>query len=139
MTRRGTSGRLELTTPTRSREALTGSARALRYGAAGVLIVAGVACGALVPGTAGGTVATVLIGLGLVVAVSLVFYEVGLTEDRDRAQRSEGPGADSRPPNVPGTPRDAQDSPPAHGRGAPSDASHSGWPRRARRPRRRGE
>jgi hypothetical protein len=49
----------------------------------------GVACGVLIPGTAGGTAATVLVGIGLVGVVSLIFYEVGLTEDRDRAARRE--------------------------------------------------
>jgi hypothetical protein len=57
----------------------------VRYGASVAVALVGVACGALIPGTAGGTAATVLVGLGLVGIVSLVFYEVGLTEDRDRA------------------------------------------------------
>ncbi len=64
--------------------------RIIRYGAAAVLVIAGVACGALLSGTAGGTLATVLIGIGLVLAVGLVFYEVGLSEDRDRAEHPPG-------------------------------------------------
>jgi hypothetical protein len=59
--------------------------RIVRYGASIAVALVGVACGALIPGTAGGTAATVLVGMGLVGIVSLVFYEVGLTEDRDRA------------------------------------------------------
>ena len=58
--------------------------RIVRYGASIAVALVGVVCGAVIPGTAGGTAATVLIGLGLVGIVSLVFYEVGLTEDRDR-------------------------------------------------------
>jgi hypothetical protein len=60
----------------------------VRYGASIAVALVGVACGALIPGVAGGTAATVLVGLGLVGIVSLVFYEVGLTEDRDRAAES---------------------------------------------------
>jgi hypothetical protein len=58
--------------------------RTIRYGASIAVALVGVACGALIPGTAGGTAATVLVGIGLVGVVSLLFYEVGLTEDRDR-------------------------------------------------------
>ena len=82
------------------------------------MALVGVACGATIPGTAGGTAATVLVGIGLVGIVSLIFYEVGLTEDRDRASAAgrdavakEGPRAasdaahdDSEPPQPPGTP-----------------------------------
>jgi hypothetical protein len=60
--------------------------RALRYGASIAVALIGVACGALIPGSAGGTAATVLVGIGLVGVVSLIFYEVGLTEDRERAR-----------------------------------------------------
>ena len=63
--------------------------RTLRYGASIAVALVGVACGALIPGTAGGTAATVLVGIGLVGVVSLLFYEVGLTEDRDR-ERARG-------------------------------------------------
>jgi hypothetical protein len=62
--------------------------RTLRYGASIAVALVGVACGAFIPGTAGGTAATVLVGLGLVGVVSLIFYEVGLTEDRDRAREA---------------------------------------------------
>jgi hypothetical protein len=62
-------------------------ARTLRYGAAIAVALVGVGCGALIPGSAGGTAATVLVGIGLVGIVSLIFYEVGLTEDRERAEQ----------------------------------------------------
>ena len=75
--------------------------RALRYGACLILVLAGLACGAAVPGSAGGTICTGLVGVGLVVAMSLIFHEVGLSEDRERAQREPsapetGPGAGRR-------------------------------------------
>src|ERR1700749_4140612 len=63
---------------------MTRRTRALRYGASIAVALVGVVCGATIPGTAGGTAATVLVGIGLVGVVSLIFYEVGLTEDRDR-------------------------------------------------------
>lgn len=70
--------------------------RRWRYGACVSVVIAGAACGALIPGTAGGTAATVLVGIGLVGIISLLFYEVGLTEDRElaRSARPPGPGTD---------------------------------------------
>jgi hypothetical protein len=81
--------------------------RTLRYGASIAVALVGVVCGVLIPGSAGGTAATILVGLGLVGVVSLMFYEVGLTEDRDRAARARRAGAeqeDQRPPRDPGSP-----------------------------------
>jgi hypothetical protein len=76
---------------------LTRRWRGLRYGAAVGLALVGVACGATIPGAVGGTLATGLIGVGLVGVLSLVFYEVGLSEDRDRAARRRP----TRPPEPP--------------------------------------
>jgi hypothetical protein len=82
---------------------MTRRTRTVRYGACIVAVLAGIACGAIIPGSAGGTAATVLVGIGLVGVISLVFYEVGLTEDRDRAARPGTPeGAESAA--QPGTP-----------------------------------
>jgi hypothetical protein len=81
---------------------LTRRWRTRRYGAAIALTVVGVACGATIPGTLGGTLATALIGIGLVGVVSLVFYEVGLSEDRDRAARRPPDDAPA-PPEHPGS------------------------------------
>ena len=67
---------------------MTRRTRALRYGASVVVVLVGIACGAIIPGSAGGTAATVLVGIGFVGIVSLLFYEVGLTEDRDRAAQT---------------------------------------------------
>ncbi|HEX4010645.1 MAG TPA: hypothetical protein VHX62_11575 [Solirubrobacteraceae bacterium] len=60
------------------------SKRALRYWGAIVVVVIGVICGATIPGTLGGTICTAIVGVGLIAIVSMVFYDVGLTEDRDR-------------------------------------------------------
>jgi hypothetical protein len=88
--------------------------RLLAFGAAAVIVVAGLVCAAFVPGVLGGALATALIGIGLVLATSLVFFEIGLSEDRDRELEEEdsrgraapGAGADrgphrTRPPEQP--------------------------------------
>lgn len=74
------------------------------FGAAATLVVAGVLCAILVPGLLGQVLTTVLMSLGLGGAVLLVFFEVGLSEDRalereriERERRS--------PPPRPATPR----------------------------------
>ena len=63
--------------------------RILSYGAAGVLVVAGALCAALVGGVAGTVLTIVLLSLGLGGAVVLFFLEVGLSEDQDRAREQE--------------------------------------------------
>jgi len=68
---------------------VTARTRNLSFGAAAVLIVAGILCAALLDGTAAGVVAIALIGVGGVVAVALVFLAVGLSEDRERAAEEE--------------------------------------------------
>lgn len=73
-------------TPSSPEDNLKPSARALRYAAAIAVVVVGILCGAIIPGTLGGTICTAVVGIGLVAVVSLVFYDVGLTEDRDRAR-----------------------------------------------------
>jgi fatty acid desaturase len=60
--------------------------RIIWFGGAGVLVLAGIGAAIAVGGTFGQVLALVLIGLGLVLATALVFYEVGLSEDRERAQ-----------------------------------------------------
>ena len=86
------------------------------------MALVGVACGALIPGSAGGTAATVLVGIGLVGVVSLIFYEVGLTEDRERArQRGTGEGSE-RPPREPGSGEGSERPPRQRG----SDDEHQG-------------
>jgi hypothetical protein len=63
---------------------VSGRSRVLAYGAAGLLVVAGIVCAAAVPGETGQVLAAVLIGSGLVGFVGLVFLEVGLSEDHER-------------------------------------------------------
>jgi hypothetical protein len=77
-------------------------ARIIAFGSAAALVLAGGLCGVLVAGLAGQILAVALISVGLGGAVLLVFLEVGLSEDRDRAtlearrrRRASGP-ADAR-------------------------------------------
>lgn len=89
---------------------MSSRSRILLYGLAAVLIVAGAACAALVPGLTGQLLTIVLISLGLGGAVLLVFLEVGLSEDRQRAreeavQRKPAPGRSSARSRRPRWPR----------------------------------
>jgi len=59
--------------------------RIATFGFAGLLVIAGTVCAAVIGGGTGDILALALIGFGLVVATSLVFLEVGLSEDRERA------------------------------------------------------
>ncbi len=65
---------------------MTRRARILAFGTAGVLVLAGLLCGALIPGLTGQILTLVLVSLGLGGAVLLVFFEIGLSEDRERAR-----------------------------------------------------
>jgi hypothetical protein len=56
------------------------------FGSAGLLVLLGIACAVVFSGALGQNLAFVLVALGLGLATSLVFYEVGLTEDRARAR-----------------------------------------------------
>ena len=70
---------------------MTRRSRTVGYGAAAALVAVGAVCAALISGTIGQVLAMLLIGLGLVLVVSLLFAEVGFSEDRERA-RSQGDG-----------------------------------------------
>jgi hypothetical protein len=52
-----------------------------------LLVALGAAAAVVIPGTAGTAVAIVLVGTGCVVAVSLVFWAVGRSEDEERERR----------------------------------------------------
>jgi hypothetical protein len=67
-------------------ETMSTHSRILLYGLAGGLVLAGSLCAALVPGLTGQLLTIALISLGVGGAVLLVFLEVGLSEDRQRAQ-----------------------------------------------------
>jgi hypothetical protein len=63
-------------------------ARIVWFGLAGLLVIAGIACAVFVPDGTGEVLVLALAGSGLIVATSLVFLEVGLSEDRERARES---------------------------------------------------
>jgi hypothetical protein len=63
---------------------VTRRARIALFGGCGVLVVAGIVCAVVVSGVLGAVLAFVFIATGMVLATSLVFLEVGLSEDRER-------------------------------------------------------
>lgn len=74
--------------------------RITAWASTGGLIVAGIACAVLIGGGTGPILALLLTGAGLVLATSLVFLEVGLSEDREREreQRSASRTRTNQPP-----------------------------------------
>lgn len=83
---------------------MTRRSRTLSYGTAAALVLAGICCAILVSGEVGELLAFVLIAFGLGGATLLVFYEVGLSEDheraredRDRARQEQQRGRAERP------------------------------------------
>jgi hypothetical protein len=63
--------------------------RIIAFGSAGAVAVIGGICAAVFPGLTGQLLALVLISFGLGAVVLLVFYEVGLSEDKERAAEQE--------------------------------------------------
>lgn len=59
------------------------------YGAAVGLMAVGVVCGFVVPGLVGDIIRLTLITLGMGWVILLVFYEIGLSEDKARAREEE--------------------------------------------------
>jgi hypothetical protein len=102
---------------------MTKRSRIWAFGAAGVLVAAGALGAVLVSGTTGELLALVLISLGLVLATSLVFLEVGLSEDRELARERR---------------RRAQPPPPASGIRRPARGSGAGRLDRTAAPPRNG-
>ena len=82
---------------------MTRRSRIVGFGSAALLILAGGVSAAVFGGGLGQILALVLIGLGCVEAVSLVFAEVGFSEDRERAREAERAKRSTRP-----APRPAQ-------------------------------
>jgi hypothetical protein len=66
---------------------MTTRSRILTFGGAGLVVVAGIACAVAIGGGVGQVLGFVLVAVGFVVAVSLVFYEVGLSEDHERERQ----------------------------------------------------
>jgi hypothetical protein len=60
--------------------------RLLTFGLAGLAVLAGALCAVFVSGLVGSVLAIALILFGLSAALLLVFLEVGLSEDRARAE-----------------------------------------------------
>jgi hypothetical protein len=63
------------------------------YGAAAATMALGVACSAAIPGASGEIAGIVLVSLGGVGAMSLVFYEVGRSEERERRDEARAASA----------------------------------------------
>jgi NADH:ubiquinone oxidoreductase subunit 6 (subunit J) len=63
--------------------------RIIAFGSAAALVVAGGLCAALISGLTGELIGLSLITLGLGAVVLLVFFEVGLSEDRELAREEE--------------------------------------------------
>jgi hypothetical protein len=68
------------------------------FGSAIVVAVVGVICAVAINGTVGLVVGMSLLGLGLGAIVLLVFLEVGLSEDRERAEERARRRDAGRPP-----------------------------------------
>jgi hypothetical protein len=82
----GLGGGERIVSATREAHAMTRRSRLTAFGSAGALVIAGIVCAVTIGGDVGPIAAFILIGLGLVLATSLAFLEVGLSEDRDRAR-----------------------------------------------------
>jgi hypothetical protein len=63
---------------------MTARRRLLWFGGSGLVVVLGVIAGPLIGGITGEAIMIALEGLGGIAIVSLVFLEVGLSEDRER-------------------------------------------------------
>lgn len=68
---------------------MTPRGRIVAFGSAGVLVLAGAVCAALVGGVTGEVLTIVLISAGLGGALLLVFLEIGLGEERDLERERE--------------------------------------------------
>jgi hypothetical protein len=79
---------------------MTTRARIVAYGSALLLVIAGVVVLAAVGGTVAQVVAFVLVGLGFVAFTGLVFFEVGLSEDREREREQATRAGESKPPGL---------------------------------------
>jgi hypothetical protein len=78
---------------------VTRRSRILSFGSAALLVALGTAGAIGFSSTAGQVAAMVLIGLGLILATSLVFLEVGLSEDRERAREARRAKRDGAQPH----------------------------------------
>ena len=79
---------------------MTRRTRIVSFGLAGALVVAGGACAAFVDGLVGQPLTMALLLGGLAGAVFLLFLEVGLSEEADRAREEERRSGQGREPEV---------------------------------------
>jgi hypothetical protein len=79
--------------------------RIVAFGSAAAVALAGALCAVFVHGLTGQLLAFVLIAFGLGAIVLLLFLEVGLSEDRDRAQEDERRQAQTSKPRIDRGPR----------------------------------
>jgi hypothetical protein len=81
---------------------MTARRRLLWFGGSALVVVLGVIAGPLIGGVTGEAIMIALEGLGGIAIVSLVFLEVGLSEDRERERevvaKEVAPGRRLRPP-----------------------------------------
>jgi hypothetical protein len=75
---------------------MTRRGRILSYGSAALLVVVGVVVAVVIGSMVAAVIGLLLSGVGLVLATSLVFYEVGLSEDRERAREQAARQAKAR-------------------------------------------
>ena len=97
--------------------------RTIRYGVPAVAVLAGVLCAAALTNSVGNTVATVLIGGGLLVFVIFMLRDMGLLEGDD-------PAAPSTPPPAAPPPAGPADNggEPDHGSGADPGSGNGSAP-----------
>jgi hypothetical protein len=104
---------------------MTRRSRIVGFGSAALLVVLGVVSAVVFSPGLGEDLALVLISLGAVLAVSLVFLEVGFSEDRERARDEAARAREAdKQPNPPDEPR--------HRLGRPRPERMRGRPRRMR-------
>ncbi len=77
------------------------AARVRWYGSAGLLVVAGIVVILLSDTVTAEAVSIALVSLGLIIIVSLMFFEVGLSEDRARELERDLRRAEAPPPPAP--------------------------------------
>jgi fatty acid desaturase len=100
-----------VTRPRLYRASVAPRTRALAFGSAALLVVAGGVSAGLIGGLTGQVLAIALITVGLGGALLLLFLEVGMSEDRERAKEEERRRrrarrvAPSRRPRLPRRPR----------------------------------
>jgi hypothetical protein len=75
---------------------MTRRSRIVGFGSAALLVVLGVVCAAVFSPGLAEDLALVLISLGAILAVSLVFLEVGFSEDRERAREEAARAREAR-------------------------------------------